>query len=121
MPVADSPPAPRGLVAALSLAIFAVLVLVGIAAWPRLFPATQTAKVTFTTIPKGATIEIEGRNEGTAADGVLERELEVGRAYPVVARLDGYEPKTSVVQPQKGGSHVTFELVARTATVFLDT
>jgi len=118
---APPPPPPRGLIAALSLAILAVLVLVGIAAWPRLFPAMQTAKVTFTTIPKGATIEIEGRNEGTATDGTLERELEVGRAYPVVARLDGYEPKTSVVQPQKGGSHVTFELVARTATVFLDT
>jgi hypothetical protein len=117
----QAPPPPRGLIAALSFAIVAVLVLVGIAAWPRLFPGRDTAKVTFTTIPKGATIEVEGRNEGTAVDGTLVRELEVGRAYPVVAKLDGYEPKTSVVQPQKGGTTVTFELQARTATVFLDT
>lgn len=116
------PPAPqRGLIAALSLAIIAVLALVGVAAYPRLFPQKQLALVTFTTIPKGATIEIEGRNEGTAADGTLVRELEVGRAYPVVVRLDGYEPKTSVVQPQKDGNQVTFELQARTATVVLDT
>jgi hypothetical protein len=114
------PPQPRGLIAVLSLAIIAVLALVGVAAYPRFFPGTQTAQVTFTTIPKGATIEIEGRNEGTAADGTLVRELEIGRAYPVVAKLDGYEPRSSVVQPQKGGSHVTFELQARTATVVLD-
>jgi hypothetical protein len=118
-PVSAAPP--RSLIAALSLAIVAVLALVAVAAWPRLFPGTQTAKVTFKTVPKGATIEIEGRNEGTATDGTLVRELQVGRAYPVVAKLDGYEPKTEVVQPQKGGSQVTFELQARTATVFLDT
>ncbi len=117
----QAPPAPRGLIAALTFAIIAVLVLVGIAAYPRLFPGRQIAQVTFNTIPKGATIEIEGRNEGTAVDGTLVRDLEVGRAYPVVAKLDGYEPKTSVVQPQKGGTTVTFELAARTATVFLDT
>jgi hypothetical protein len=115
------PPPPRGLIAALSIAIVAVLALVGVAAYPRLFPGKEMASVTFTTIPKGATIEIEGRNEGTATDGTLVRQLEVGRAYPVVARLDGYEPKTAVVQPQKGGSQVTFELQAQTATVFLDT
>jgi hypothetical protein len=117
---AQPPPPPRGLIAALSIAIVAVLALVAIAAWPRIFPGTEVARVTFTTIPTGATIEIEGRNEGTAVDGTLVRELEIGRAYPVVARLDGYEPKTSVVQPQKGGSQVTFELVARTPTVLLD-
>jgi hypothetical protein len=112
---------PRALIGVLSVAIVAVLALVAVAAWPRLFPGGQTAKVTFKTVPKGVTIEIEGRNEGTATDGTLVRELEIGRAYPVVAKLDGYEPKTAVVQPQKGGSQVTFELQARTATVFLDT
>ena len=117
----QAPPPPRGLIMALSIAIVAVLALVAIAAWPRITGRSESAKVTFTTIPKGATIEIEGRNEGTATDGTLVRELTVGRAYPVVARLDGYEPKTTVVQPQKGGSHVSLELVARTAVVFLDT
>jgi hypothetical protein len=118
---APPPQASRGLIAALSISIVAVLALVGVVAYPRLFPEKEMANVTFTTIPKGATIEIEGRNEGTTTDGTLVRELEVGRAYPVVARLDGYEPRTSVVQPQKGGTTVTFELQARTATVFLDT
>jgi hypothetical protein len=114
------PPPPRGLIAALSVAIVAVLALVGVAAYPRIFPSQQLAKVTFTTIPPGATIEIEGRNEGTATDGTLVRDLEVGRAVPVVARLEGYEPRTEVVQPQAGGSHVTLELQARSATVILD-
>ena len=114
------PPPPRGLIAALTVAIVAVLTLVVVAAWPRLFPGKDLAKVTFITIPKGATIEIEGRNAGTASDGTLVHELEIGRAYPVVAKLDGYDPKTAVVQPQKGANSVTFELQARTATVLLD-
>ncbi len=118
---APPPSTPRGLIAVLTIAILAVLGLAGVVAYPRLFPAEQLAEVTFATTPKGATIEIEGRNEGTATDGTLVRQLVVGRAYPVVARLDGYDPKTSVVQPQKGANRVTFELVARTATVFLDT
>lgn len=115
------PTSQRGLIAALSVAIIAVLGLAGFIAYPRLFPQQERAPVTFTTIPKGATIEIEGRNEGTAVDGTLVRELDVGRAYPVVARLDGYEPKTAVVQPQQGGTQVTFELQARAATVLFDT
>ena len=52
---------------------------------------------------KGATIEIEGKQRGHRdRRHARRRELEVGRAYPVVARLDGYEPKQSVVQPQRG-------------------
>ncbi|HSD90560.1 MAG TPA: PEGA domain-containing protein [Kofleriaceae bacterium] len=112
---------PRGLVTALSLAIVAMFALIAIAAWPRLFPGKKTAQVTFTTVPKGATIEIEGRNEGSTTNGTLVRTLEVGRAYPVVARLEGYEPKTSVVQPQAGGSSVSFELVARVSTITIET
>jgi hypothetical protein len=113
---------PRGIVFALSAAILAVVALIGVAAWPRLFPSKDTTQVTFTTIPKGATIEVEGRNAGTTAAGnLVVRDLEVGRAYPVIARLDGYDPKQAVVQPQAGGSAVTFELVARAATVVLDT
>lgn len=118
-----APPAPsssRGLVAALSVAILAVLGLAGFLAYPRLIPKAELAQVTFLTDPKGATIEIEGRNEGTATNGTLVRDLEIGRAYPVVARLDGYEPKTAVVQPQSGGTQVSFALSPRSATVVLD-
>src|SRR5207248_9258822 len=103
------PPPPRGLVTALAVAIVAVLGLVGIAAWPRIFGGRKTAPVTFVTVPKGALIEIEGRNEGTTTDGKIVRELEIGRAYPVVARLDGYEAKEVVVQPASGTNQVTFE------------
>jgi hypothetical protein len=48
------------------------------------------------------------------------RDLEVGRAYPIVARLDGYEPKQAVVQPHEGDNAVTLELLAHAATVELD-
>jgi hypothetical protein len=92
-----------------------------IAAWPRLFGAEKTS-VTIQTVPKGALIEVEGKNAGTAADGTLVvRDLEVGRAYPVVARLDGYEPRQAVVQPRAGANAVTLELVALAPTVSLET
>jgi hypothetical protein len=117
----ESPPPSRGLVTILGVAIVAVLALVAVAAWPRLFPGKKLTNVTFTTVPKGATIEIEGRNEGSTTNGTLVRSLEVGRAYPVVAKLEGYDPKTAVVQPQAGGTTVSFELVARVATVIIDT
>ena len=116
------PTAPRGLIAALTIAIFAIVGLIGVVAWPRIFPSADLTAVTFRTVPKGATIEIEGRNRGTASDGTLiVPDLEIGHAYPVVARLDGYEPKTAVVQPQHGTNQVLFELQARSATVYLDT
>ena len=115
------PPPPRALVAALSVAIAAVLAMIGIAAWPRLFGSAHgTAQVTFTTVPKGATIELEGRNVGTTASPLVVGDLEAGRAYAVVARLDGYEPRHEVVQPRDQPSAVTFELAALAATVDLD-
>lgn len=116
----ESLPAPRGLIPALAGAIVLILALITVAAWPRLFPGKKSAKVTFISLPKGATIEIEGRNEGITTEQGLVRDLEVGRAYPVVAKLEGYEPKTSVVQPQTGGTNVSFELVARTSTLTID-
>lgn len=119
--VPQPPPPPRGLIGALLAAVVAVFVLIGIAAWPRVFGKPKTTAVTFTTIPSGATIEVEGKNAGTASDGtVVVRGLEVGRAYPVVAKLDGYESRQAVVQPTAGPNTYTFELVARTATVVLD-
>jgi hypothetical protein len=116
-----APALPRGLVPVLASAIVLILALIGLVAWQRLgSSAAKMANVTFMSSPKGATIEIEGRNAGMTTEQGLVRELEVGRAYPVVASLEGYEPKTAVVQPQTGGTSVSFQLVARTATLVID-
>jgi len=107
----------RRVVGALAVMI-AAIVLLGVA-WQRSGRPT-TAQITFTTIPKGATIELEGRTVGTATDGTFSvADLEIDRAYPVAARLEGYETKHAVVQPQAGANEVTFELQAL-ATVELD-
>jgi hypothetical protein len=104
----------------LILLVLAALGLVMFAAWPRIFGPSRTT-VQIHSVPPGAQIEIEGRNVGTATDGTLVvRELEVGRAYPIVARLDGYEPRQAVIQPQEGDNPVTLELRANAATVALD-
>jgi len=117
MPTAPS--SPRGLIAVLSLAILATLSLIAVVAWPRFFGAHK-ASVTIRTTD-GATVEVEGRNAGTARGGTLVvTDLEVGRPYPVVARLEGYEPGTAVVQPRAGGSDIALPLVARAPTVVLD-
>ena len=111
---------PRALLAVLILAIVATLGLTGVMIWPRLFGAAK-AQVTITTVPKGAMIEIEGHNAGTTTDGTLViGDLETGRAYPVVAKLPGYEQKQTVVQPHAGTNQLTLELVALGATVFVD-
>jgi hypothetical protein len=118
------PPAPAGsraLLAVLATAIAATLGLVLVVAWPRIFAAPRTA-IEVHTVPPGAMIEIEGRNAGTAAGGMLViKDLEVGRAYPIVARLDGYEPRQAVVQPHEGTNPVTLELSAHAPTVEIDT
>jgi hypothetical protein len=114
-------PSPN-LIRVLTVAIFAMCVLIGFVAWPRLFGGKNTTEVTFTTVPRGATIELEGHNVGSTANGALVvPDLEVGRAYPIVARLDGYEPKQQVVQPRAGGSQVTVELKGLAATLEVDT
>jgi hypothetical protein len=111
----------RAVVGILIAAILTVFGLAAAVAWPRLFPKKHTIDLTFATVPKGATIEVEGHNVGTATDGTLVvHGLEVGRAYPVVARLDGYETKTEVIQPSTKGDRVTFELHALAASVELD-
>ena len=115
------PAASRAMIAVLALAIIATLGLVTVVAWPRIFGPPRGA-LQIHTIPSGAMVEIEGRNAGTSVDGKLViRDLEVGRTYPIVARLDGFEPKQAVVQPQGGDTPVTLELRALTATVELDT
>jgi hypothetical protein len=104
----------------LALSVLAALGLVLFAAWPRIFGPSKTT-VHVHTVPPGAAIELEGRSVGTASGGELTiRELEVGRAYPVVARLEGYEPKQTVIQPQEGDNPVTLELRALAAVVAVD-
>jgi hypothetical protein len=103
-------------------AIFAMCVLIGFVAWPRLMGGKKTTQVTFLTTPAGAQIELEGHNVGsTTTGGLAVSDLEVGRAYSVIARLDGYEAKQQVVQPRPGGGQVTLELHAIAATVDVDT
>jgi hypothetical protein len=118
------PPAPGGsrmMVPVLALAILATLGLVTFVAWPRIFGVAKTT-IEVHTMPPGAVVEVEGRNAGTATDGTLVvRDLEVGRPVPIVARLEGYEPRHAVVQPQDGPNPVTLELQAQAATVEIDT
>ncbi len=111
---------PRALIGALLAAILLTVGLAGVVAWPRLFG--EQAAVTIQTVPPGAAIDIDGKSAGTTAGGPLVvRELEQGRAYPIVARLEGYEPKQVVVQPRAGeASAITIELVALAATVVLE-
>ncbi|MBL9014118.1 MAG: PEGA domain-containing protein [Myxococcales bacterium] len=120
---APAPATPKGLVAVLIAAIVATLALVVAVAWPRLMGSgPKKTSVSIHTQPPGATIEIDGKNAGTVGpDGTLVvRDLEVGRAYPVVARADGYEPKRDVVQPRDGANDVTIVLAAQAPTVNLD-
>ena len=116
-----APRLPRGVVPGLAVMIVAVLALIAVAAWPRLFGGAPLTSVAITTIPKGATIELDGKPAGAATDGVFVAQgLEIGRAYPVVARLDGYQPRQAVVQPRVGTNQVTLELEATVATVAIE-
>ncbi len=109
------------LVRALVAAIIVMCGLIGFVAWGRLFGGRKTTEVTFTTVPRGAQIELEGHNIGSTTSGSLVvRDLEVGRAYAVVARLDGYAPKHEVVQPRGGASTIEIQLSAIATTVEVD-
>ena len=114
-------PTSRAVIAVLALAILATLGLATLVAWPRIFGPARAALQIHTT-PIGAMIEIEGRNAGTAVEGTLViKGLEVGRAYPLVARMEGYEPRQAVVQPHDGDNPVTIELRALAPTVEIET
>ncbi|HEX4453535.1 MAG TPA: PEGA domain-containing protein [Kofleriaceae bacterium] len=116
-----APATPQILVRLLVVAIFAMCIMIGFVAWPRLFTSHHLAHVAITTIPPGAAIEIEGHDVGRAEGSGLDvPDLEIGRAYPVVARLDGYEPQQGVVQPRTGGTNFELHLRALAATVELD-
>jgi hypothetical protein len=114
---------PRSIIAILVAAIVVTFALVAFAAYQRLGGGKPArAQVTIDTSPRGATVEVEGKNAGTTATGALVvPDLEVGHAYPIAARLDGHEAASAVVQPRKGGSSITLQLVALAPTVSLDT
>ena len=118
---AQPPRAPRGVVIGLSAAIALLLALIAMVAVPRLSrPATTSVRIAVE--PAGATIELDGHARGVAQDGtLLVTGLEVGRAYRVAARLDGYSPTETVFQPAAGPpTNLDLRLVARTAAVEID-
>ena len=116
----NAPSSSRMVTGVLILLVLAALGLVTFAAWPRIFGPGRTT-VLVHTVPPGAQVEIEGRNVGIATDGTLiVRDLEVGRPYPIVARLEGYEARQAVIQPQEGDNPVTLELRANATTVAVD-
>ncbi|HEU0034412.1 MAG TPA: PEGA domain-containing protein [Kofleriaceae bacterium] len=113
---------PRLIIGVLVAAIVATLALVAVAAWPRLFGGgAAKTDVAIASVPPGAAIEIDGKPVGTADGSLVVHDLEVGRAYPVVARLAGHEPKQAVVQPHAGANAVTLELAPLAASVALET
>ncbi len=115
------PPPARSLVPILGAMIGVMVVLIGIAVYQRLTAIPRTT-LEVHTMPIGATVEVAGKNAGTAVAGeLIVRELEVGRAYAVVARLEGYAPRESVVQPTKGRNEITLQLDALASRVILET
>nr|MBA3538810.1 hypothetical protein [Deltaproteobacteria bacterium] len=65
---APAPPAVSRTVIALLVGMIGVVIaLIAAVAWPRATAATTTVEIR--TEPKGATVELEGRNVGTATDG----------------------------------------------------
>lgn len=113
--------APRAVLYGLVGSIVLLLALIGLVAYPR-FAEPPTAPVLITTQPEGATIEIDGRVRGATEDGALEiTGLEVGHAYKVLARKEGWNPAEAVIEPVKGDTErVTLSLVPRESVVFLD-
>jgi hypothetical protein len=109
-----------GVIAALSMAIVLMLVLIGLVAYPRLKkPSLVTMQVQ--TDPPGATVEVDGKLRGVATSGTLAvDELEVGHAYRVTATKDGYTTADKVVQPTSTGGAVTMHLEPHAATVTFD-
>ena len=113
--------APRGIIAGLSAAILLLVALIALVAYPR-FTRPPRTSVRIHTEPAGATIELDGRARGVAADGTLQiGGLEVGRAYRVAARLDGHSSAETVFQPADGPpTELNLRLVPRSASVELD-
>lgn len=113
--------APRGIIAGLSAAILLLVALIALVAYPRFSRPARTS-VRIKTEPAGATVELDGRVRGVAADGtLLITGLEVGRAYRVAARLDGHSSAETVFQPADGPpTELGLRLVPRSASVEVD-
>ena len=80
---------------------------------PRLLAGPPSSVVAFTTMPPGATIEIDGRAAGIAGEsGLVLRDLTPEHTYAVTARLDDHEPATTSVTPPDGTRTVTLTLQA---------
>lgn len=114
-------PAPRAVVYGLVGSIALLLALIGLVAYPR-FTRTPTAPVVISTQPDGATIEIDGKVRGATEGGSLEVDgLEVGNAYRVVARKEGWNPADEIIEPVKGSTaRVELALQPKESVVFLD-
>ncbi len=113
--------ASRGLVGALGVAIAAMLALIVVVAWPRLFSAKKV-DVEIQTDPPGAAVVIEGKNVGVAQNGKLVVEgLEVGRTYPLEGQLDGYETARSAIRINDKNNVFPLKLRPVAASVTLDT
>jgi hypothetical protein len=110
----------RLVVGLLTAAIVTIVGLIAVVAYPRL-SAPSKAAMTFTTEPAGATVSIDGRGRGVATDGKLTVDgLTVGKAYVVVATLDGYEPAQAIVEASKSRPAVPLVLAPRAATVTIE-
>jgi hypothetical protein len=111
---------PKGLVAALSMAIVLMLVMIGLVAYPKL-KKTQLVAMKVTTDPPGAMIEVDGRQRGVATSGTLDvDELEPGHTYRVTASKDGYTTAETIAQPTSSGGAVALHLAPHAATVTFD-
>jgi PEGA domain len=111
---------PKGLIWGLALALLAILGLITAIALPKLIGPKKTS-VNFSVDPAGATIEVEGRPVGVATNGKLVVPgLEVGKPYPVVAKLEGYNATATVIKVSDNNEAVPLKLIAINPTINLD-
>lgn len=111
------PPANRWVMLGLSSAIALLLTLIGLIAYPRLVDRTGALQVA--TEPRGAIVEVEGRDRGSTDQGPITiAGLESDRGYRVVARREGYRAAESFVEPVAGETtEIALRLEPRAASV----
>ena len=91
----------------------AAVVALAIILVPPLFATPPTARLVFSSVPRGAAIELDGQILGIADGTLAAADLPIDRRYTVIARLDGYEDQRVLVQPHAGANAVTVTLSAR--------